>query len=129
MSHRKMELEPDDFHVAVKRRAYTVAPWRWEIWAAEKTKPVAHSEGHFPTMSEATKRGKRRSRLCFRRSFPIPRDCVALTAELDVEDLGEVHDFLLDAEVVEGPPGFREVVAELWPNLLHKVKPPVSEMH
>jgi len=60
----------------------------------------------------------------------MPRDCVvALTAELDVEDLGEVHDFLLDAEVVEGPPGFREVVAELWPNLLHKVKPPVSEMH
>jgi hypothetical protein len=59
----------------------------------------------------------------------MPRDCVALTAELDVEDLGDVHDFLLDAEVVEGPPGFREVVAELWPNLLHKVKPPISEMH
>lgn len=58
------------------------------------------------------------------------RDCVvALTAELDVDDLGEVHDFLLDAEVVEGPPGFREIVAELWPNCLHKVKPPISEMH
>jgi hypothetical protein len=60
----------------------------------------------------------------------MPRDrVVALTAELDLEDLGEVHDFLLDAEVVEGPPGFRQVVAELWPNLLHKVKPPISEMH
>ena len=70
MSHRKMELEPDDFHVAVKRRAYTVAPWRWEIWAAGKTKPVAHSEGHFPTMSEATKRGKAALKALLQKKFP-----------------------------------------------------------
>jgi hypothetical protein len=25
--------------------------------------------------------------------------------------------FLVNAEVVEGPPGFRELVAELWPEL------------
>jgi len=49
--------------------------------------------------------------------------------ELDTDDLTEMYDFLVNAEVVEGPPGFREIVAELWPQLLHKVKPPISEMH
>jgi hypothetical protein len=49
--------------------------------------------------------------------------------ELDADDLQEVYDFLVDADVVEGPPLLREIVAELWPELLHKVKPPISEMH
>jgi hypothetical protein len=40
-----------------------------------------------------------------------------------------IHQFMLDAEVVDGPPELREIVAELWPELLHKVKPPRSEMH
>jgi hypothetical protein len=51
------------------------------------------------------------------------------TAELDTDDLNDVYEFLVNAEVADGPPGFREIVAELWPELLHKVKPPLSEMH
>jgi hypothetical protein len=50
-------------------------------------------------------------------------------ANLEAGDLDEMYDFLVNAEVVEGPPGFREIVAALWPELLHKVKPPISEMH
>lgn len=49
--------------------------------------------------------------------------------QLDDDDLKEVYEVLVNAEVVDGPPGFREIVAELWPELLHKVKPPTSEMH
>jgi hypothetical protein len=49
--------------------------------------------------------------------------------EIDVDDFNEVYDFLVNADVVEGPPVLREIVAELWPELLHKVKPPISEMH
>jgi hypothetical protein len=51
------------------------------------------------------------------------------TAEVETDSLDEIYEFLESAEVVEGPPGFRELVAELWPELLHKVKPPRSEMH
>jgi len=52
------ELGPSDFHIAVKRREYTASPWRWEIWAAGKTRAVAQSAAYFATMSEAMKRGK-----------------------------------------------------------------------
>ena len=38
-------------------------------------------------------------------------------------------DYLLDGDVVEGAPELREIVEELWPELLHKVKPPCSDMH
>jgi hypothetical protein len=48
---------------------------------------------------------------------------------IDSDDLDEMYELLQRVEVVEGPPGFREIVAELWPELLHKVKPPISEMH
>ena len=53
----------------------------------------------------------------------------AITAVVDVADLEQILDSLLDADVVEGAPGLREVVEELWPELLHKVKPPLSSMH
>jgi hypothetical protein len=51
------------------------------------------------------------------------------TRDIKSHDLDEIYDFLVSAEVVEGPPEFREIVAKLWPELLHKVKPPASEMH
>jgi hypothetical protein len=52
------ELQPGDFHVAVKRRDHTETPWRWEIWAAAKTRAIEQSESHFATMTEALKEGK-----------------------------------------------------------------------
>lgn len=50
------------------------------------------------------------------------------TSEENTE-LEELHETLLEADVVDGPPGLRDLVEELWPELVHKVKPPVSEMH
>ena len=44
-------------------------------------------------------------------------------------DLQNVHDFSQDADIVEGPDELYAIVAELWPNLLHKIKPPLSLMH
>jgi hypothetical protein len=66
----EMELEPGDFHIAVKRREHTDTPWRWEIWAAGKTRPVAQSERHFETMSEATKQGKAALKSLLQKRFP-----------------------------------------------------------
>jgi hypothetical protein len=56
-------------------------------------------------------------------------DRATKTIEVEIKDLDQIYEFLLDADVVEGSPEFREIVAELWPELLHKVKPPRSEMH
>lgn len=53
----------------------------------------------------------------------------AKTVTVEVGDLEEILDFLLDADVVEGSPELRELVGELWPELLHKVKPPLADMH
>jgi hypothetical protein len=66
----EMELEPRDFHLAVKRREHTDTPWRWEMWAAGKARPVALSEGHFETMSEATKQGKAALKSLLQNRFP-----------------------------------------------------------
>jgi hypothetical protein len=45
------------------------------------------------------------------------------------DDMESIHQLLLSNEVVDGPPELRAIVAALWPELLHKVKPPFSEMH
>jgi hypothetical protein len=66
----QMQLEPSDFHLAVRRRDHAETPWRWEIWAAGKTKSVAHSEDHFATASEATKKGKAALKALLREQFP-----------------------------------------------------------
>ena len=64
------ELEPGDFHVAVKRREHTDKPWRWEIWAAARTKAVAHSNGSYATMSEAMRQGKAALVALLEKKFP-----------------------------------------------------------
>jgi len=45
------------------------------------------------------------------------------------EDIQGIHDFVRDAEIVEGSDELYAIVAEVWPELLHKVKPPLSSMH
>lgn len=49
--------------------------------------------------------------------------------EFNVSAVEELHRELLDHDVVDGPPELKELVEELWPDLLHKVKPPRWEMH
>ena len=58
----------------------------------------------------------------------MPRDFMTQDS-VDCDYLDQMHKLLLEADVVEGLPGLRAIVAEMWPELLHKVKPPVSEMH
>ena len=45
------------------------------------------------------------------------------------DDVDAIHQLLVSHEVVDGPPELRAIVAARWPELLHKVKPPRSEMH
>jgi hypothetical protein len=40
-----------------------------------------------------------------------------------------LHDLIEDADLVEGPDELYAIVSELWPELLHKVKPPRALMH
>ena len=48
---------------------------------------------------------------------------------LDVGELVKIRLALEENDVISGPPLLREVVAELWPEFLHKVKPPLELMH
>lgn len=48
---------------------------------------------------------------------------------LSDNDLQGIYDFIQDAEIIEGPDELYAIVAELWPELLHKVKPPRALMH
>jgi hypothetical protein len=49
--------------------------------------------------------------------------------EVDCDDLDKMLELLQGADVVDGPPGLKELVEQLWPELAHKVKPPRSQMH
>ena len=51
------------------------------------------------------------------------------SAEFNDDDFANIHDFIVDAEFVDGPAELYAIVAELWPELLHKVKPPRHLMH
>jgi hypothetical protein len=64
------DLEPGDFHLAVRRREHTETPWRWEIWAAGRTKAVEQSEQNYSTMSAAIKAGKAALKSLLRKRFP-----------------------------------------------------------
>jgi hypothetical protein len=46
-----------DYTLAIKNKGRPPLPWRWEIYAAGKRKPVQQSD-FFETMSEATRAGK-----------------------------------------------------------------------
>ncbi len=46
-----------EYSLAVKNKGRPPKPWRWEIYAAGKSKPVRSSD-FFETMSEATRAGK-----------------------------------------------------------------------
>jgi hypothetical protein len=50
-------LDPFDCTLAIKNKGRPPRPWRWEIYAAGKSKPVRQSD-FFETMSEATRAGK-----------------------------------------------------------------------
>jgi hypothetical protein len=50
-------FDPADFTLAIKNKGRPPRSWRWEIYAAGKSKTVQESE-FFETMSEATRAGK-----------------------------------------------------------------------
>jgi hypothetical protein len=50
-------FNPVDYTLAIKNKGRPPKSWRWEIYAAGKSKPVRQSE-FFETMSEATRAGK-----------------------------------------------------------------------
>ena len=50
-------FNPFDYTLAIKNKGRAPRPWRWEIYAAGKSKPVRQSD-FFETMSEATRAGK-----------------------------------------------------------------------
>jgi hypothetical protein len=50
-------FDPFDCTLAVKNKGRPPKCWRWEIYAAGKSKPVRQSD-FFETMSEATRAGK-----------------------------------------------------------------------
>jgi hypothetical protein len=50
-------FNPSDYTLAIKNKGRPPKSWRWEIYAAGKSKPVQQSE-FFETMSEATRAGK-----------------------------------------------------------------------
>ena len=45
------------------------------------------------------------------------------------EELDHIRELIIAHEVVDGPPRLRLLVAQLWPELLHKIKPPRELMH
>jgi hypothetical protein len=48
---------------------------------------------------------------------------------MDDDELETIRRLIIAHEIVDGPPILRRVVEELWPELLHKIKPPRELMH
>ena len=46
------------FSVAVKNRARPPKPWRWEIYRAGRSSPIARSAVFFESMTQASRAGK-----------------------------------------------------------------------
>jgi hypothetical protein len=53
------EFDPSDYSFVVKRRGNPAKPWRWEIYCAGRSGPVARSAVFFESMAEAAKEGKK----------------------------------------------------------------------
>ena len=45
------------------------------------------------------------------------------------EELEHVRQLIIAHDVIDGPPPLFYLVAQLWPELLHKIKPPRELMH
>lgn len=50
-------------------------------------------------------------------------------ATFDPEDLDSIYEFLQPREVVDGPEELWDLVAEHWPQMLDKRRPPRHQMH
>ena len=48
---------------------------------------------------------------------------------LDDDEIEKIRVALAETDVVTGPPLLRQLVETLWPEHLHKVKPPRELMH
>jgi hypothetical protein len=59
----------------------------------------------------------------------LNRNTLAVDATVDADDIIAIHDFIEDADIVKGPDELYGLVEKLWPEVLHKVKPPCSKMH
>jgi hypothetical protein len=46
-----------------------------------------------------------------------------------IDDDEITRQLIVDHDIFDGPAALRELVAELWPELVRKIKPPFSEMH
>jgi hypothetical protein len=66
----QIDILPSDYSVVVKRRVPGDKPWKWEIWVAGKSRPVARAEGSFATMAEATREGKAALKAFLSERFP-----------------------------------------------------------
>jgi hypothetical protein len=44
-------------------------------------------------------------------------------------DVQGIYEFIKNSDVVEGPDELYSLIQNLWPELLHKVKPPRDLMH
>lgn len=54
---------------------------------------------------------------------------VTKSLSLKTMDVREIRDFIDDADIVDGPEELYAIVSALWPDQLHKIKPPRSLMH
>lgn len=58
---------------------------------------------------------------------PTPNSSGGVT--FDPDDLDSIYAYLQTMEVVQASEDFRHIVEENWPELMHKIKPPRSQMH
>jgi hypothetical protein len=58
---------------------------------------------------------------------PTPTSSGGMT--FDADDLEGIYAYLQTMEVVQASDDFRHIVEDNWPELMHKIKPPRSQMH